>query len=89
VNSISVGTSSRRFYVEQLYMDVLTTIEAEMKLGAVLNFKSLDYQIGAHEESYGLQHKIQINPLFYYARHKEKLTIFYTTYGPDKKPTRN
>jgi hypothetical protein len=44
-------------------MDVLTTIEAEMKLGAVLNFKSLDSQIGAHEESYGLQHKIQINAL--------------------------
>lgn len=38
VNSISVGTFSRRFYIQELYMDVLTTIEPEMKLGAVLNF---------------------------------------------------
>lgn len=45
-------------------MDVLTTIEAEMKLRAVLHFKSFDCQIGAHEESYGLQHQIQINALF-------------------------
>lgn len=55
VNPISIGTQSRGFYGEQVYMDVLTTIEPKMKLGAVLNFKSLDSQVRAQEESYGLQ----------------------------------
>lgn len=36
-------------------MNILATVESEVELRAVCDFKTLDSQIGAHEEPYSLK----------------------------------
>jgi hypothetical protein len=84
VNSIGVGTLSRRIYVEQLNLDILTSIKPEMKLGAVLNFKSLDCQIGTHEEFYGLHHKFQrinFQEMHFFTMETRNISAVFVTYN--------
>lgn len=54
MDSISVGTLRRGFYVERVYKDIPATIKPEMELWTVLDLEPLYCQIGAHEEPYCL-----------------------------------
>lgn len=57
MNPIRVWTLRRRLDGERFNEDIATAIESEMELRAVLDFKSLNCQVGAHEEPYGLHYK--------------------------------
>lgn len=55
MDSVCIGTKARRFYVNGVDMNSLATVESEVELRAICDFKSVDSQIGAHEEPYCLK----------------------------------
>lgn len=43
-----------------IYQDIFAFVKSEMKLWTAPNFQSLNSQIGAHEEPYGLRNNMKV-----------------------------
>lgn len=61
-------------------MNVLATVESEVELRAVCDFKSLHSQIGAHEEPYSLNHNNVTMSKFIFIFLTEKYYISANTF---------
>lgn len=59
MDPISVGTQGWSCNVNGFYMDILAFVESEVELRAILDSLSLDSQVRAHEEPYGLNSESQ------------------------------
>lgn len=57
VDPIGIRTSTWRFHVQRVDMNVVAAIEPEMELWAVLDLQPLHCQLGAPEKPYGLKLK--------------------------------
>ena len=60
------GSTSGSSNVNGVYMNILAAVKSEVELGAILDSKSLNCQVGAQKESYGLHYKNMLNSLCYH-----------------------
>lgn len=54
MNSVSVWTLGRCFYLDRININIVTIVKSDVKLGAVLHSNSFHCNIGACEKPYGL-----------------------------------